>query len=267
LPHRRRWPVFVALIVGLVAVLTVRAVQRSERANSIAKEIRAKGGTVSFGPSRRDVISYWLSGHRVEWNQGSTVLLRDDVFDDTWLKLHDDLADLRIGGLYLNFPNSIDAVGLIRRHPLREYSANRQTGTDAAAAALATRPRLLHVDIGYSDLSDSGLSRLPLEQLESLCINGTKVTASGLGELHRCRKLVALTMGDRQLDSTVVATLTQLPQLESVTLIGREIGDQNIQMIANLQSLPYLHLQSTTVTASGARKLRTAMPACEIRLQ
>ena len=56
-----------------------------------------------------------------------------------------------------------DALRLIARHPLQTYSARGQQDADTIAAALAGKSRLTAVEVAVTDLTDTGLRRLPLQ--------------------------------------------------------------------------------------------------------
>ena len=196
------------------------------------------------------------------------VTLSDASLDSAWLHERDDLTDLQIAYLHLgrSTVSTDDALRLIARHPLQTYSARGQQEADSIVAALAGKSRLTAVELAESDLTDAGLRRLPLEQLEALFVDGTLVTTSGLSEVRRCRVLTQVSIDAHQFDQTVVNILAELPALERVSLLGPGISDENVMLIAGLKKLPYLHLVATSVSA--ARLAAAGEPGqrgCEVR--
>ena len=157
-----------------------------------------------------------------------------------------------------------DVVRLIDQHPLRDFSAHSLQDADSVAIALARKSLLTKLELERSDLTDDGLRLLPLEQLETLHVNGTHVTPAGLNELRRCCNLETLIIDGTQFDETVVAALTELPALQDVDLIGEDINDENIHLIAALQHLQSLYLDETSVTDSKIEDLRQSMPGTVI---
>jgi len=264
--HRRRWLPALAIMVGVSALLIWRGYARHVRAQDLAHEIQLKGGQVYADTTLMELVQRWWAGYPVNWKAGRMVTLFDVRMDSAWLREHDDLADLQIAYLYFgrSTVTTEDAVRIIDRNPLQTYSARGQQDADAIAAALTDKSGLTIVELPDSDLTDDGLKRLPLEQLEGLFVERTRVTPTGLAGLRRCKRLTEISIDGHQIDESVVATLVALPTLERVSLYGPSITDDNIQLIAPLQKLPYLHLRRTTVTTTATETLDAAMPATVI---
>jgi hypothetical protein len=250
----------------VAAIIGWRDYKRYERTQELTHEIQLKGGQVFPGPTLIDNLRLWWNGGVPDWEGGPMITLFDAQLDSEWLRQRDDLESIPIAYLYLgrSTVSTKDAVRLIARHPLQTYSARGQQEADAVAAALTHSARLSAVDLEESDLTDSGLQRLPLERLEALYVAGSLVTTAGLADLSRCRNLIHISIDGQQLDETVVATLAGLPALERVRLVGPSIRDENVQLIATLQKLTFLNLQTTAVTEAGAENLTAAMPATVI---
>ena len=264
--HRRHWPRYLLAAAVLAGIAVWRDHQQQQRAEAVAHATQQKGGQVFSDTTLVEKVHRWCAGYPVNWKAGRMVTLFDAKLDSAWLQEHDDLADLQIAYLHLgrSTVSTNDALRLIARQPLQNYSARGQRDADTVAAALAGKSRLTVVELAETDLTDAGLRRLPLEQLEALFIEGTLVTTSGLSELRRCRVLTNVSIDAHQFDETVVSILAELPALERVSLVGPGIRDENIMLITGLKKLPYLHLVGTSVTDVGAEKLSDAMPATVI---
>jgi len=212
--------------LGVGSLLFKRDQVRHARAQGLASEIQSKGGQVYADTTLFELVQRWCAGYPVNWKAGRMVTLFDARLDSAWLREHDDLADLQIAYLYFrrSTVTTEDAVRLIARHPLQTYAARGQRDADTIAAALGQCSQLTHLELQESDLTDAGLRRLPLEQLQGLWVDGTLVTAAGLNELSRCRKLTDVSIDGHPLDERAVATLAELPSLERVTLSVRASG-------------------------------------------
>ena len=259
----RRWLAAVLLSACVAGFLAWREYQRRVRVDNLVWEVGLYGGEVYLAPTPLDQLQKWRSGTPVTWRSGAMVALYDGTHLDTaWLQDHNYLEDLSIAFLVVDDEavSEQDALILIDRHPLEVFYGFAQPNADEVAAALAKKSQLHSVNLTDSELTDAGFRKLPLERLVMLDVDNTDVTASALGELHRCQKLQFVSIDGEQLDESVVATLAALPSLECVTLKGAAVDDKNLQLIAALPNLPHLELFDTDVSDSASTALKQAMP-------
>lgn len=192
----RRWPIAMTLLVISAAIVLVRSYDRKLRVERAVKQVEAKHGYVNLGDSVWRRLLSSVRGQRV---QETEVSLYSNI-DDRWLETHGNLSDLNIECLYID---STEVSGhqiatLVQHHPIAECMVESAHDADLIASALSNRRRVRSLWLQKSDLTDSGLRQLPLEQLKKLDIGWTYVTAAGLSELQRCRCLEELTVDKRQ---------------------------------------------------------------------
>jgi hypothetical protein len=98
------------------------------------------------------------------------------------------------------------------------------------------------VDLGGSNVTDAHLTHVEaLTDLEELLLNNTQITDVGLQHVGR------------------------LHGLEEVWLNGTEVTDAGLEYLKGLTELVMLDLGDTHVTEEGTKKLRQALPTCDIR--
>ena len=147
--------------------------------------------------------------------------------------------------------------------------------TDAGLASFASCPRLEHLDVTGSQLTDAGLKRLTVDcpQLRRLAIDDTSVTLKGLrhiGSLSRLERLRCYginiddsavehfqslkklrgIVGDVEVGNTGAMALAALPNLEELSLSGK-CDDKCMASIAAMPSLKELSIQHTKVADAG----------------
>ncbi len=71
-------------------------------------------------------------------------------------------------------------------------------------------------------------------------------------------------IGDKELQELV--RLPAMRRVQSLTLEGTSVTDAGLKCLARLHGLHTVDLRNTQVTAEGARRLRLALPNCEIRI-
>lgn len=204
----------VTLSAIFASVVLVRSHYRHLRAVETVKEIEAALGEVQFRDSAWERLLAYFDG----WSgvRDDTIVLLQSNIDDEWLESHDNLSALDIGILNLNYPqiSGRQTAKLIQCHSLKECNVAAAQEADLIAEALANQSQVRSVSLSDSDLTDSGLRQLPLEQLRRLEIDGTSVTSAGIAELKRCRQLEHLGVDNRQLGSAYDDLLKRFPNLD-----------------------------------------------------
>jgi len=61
--------------------------------------------------------------------------------------------------------------------------------------------------------------------------------------------------------------LRHVPQLETLYLAGIPITDDDLGLMINLDNLKSIYLLRTQVSEAGARRLKAALPDCDVRWQ
>lgn len=115
--------------------------------------------------------------------------------------------------------------------------------------------------------ADFNRAAAPFEKL-----TGRRIQASGDGMavVYGRRGLTQLNLIDADLDDAKLlalqSDLESLPELRWLSLARTAVGDKGLAALCNLHMLRGLNLTGTRVTDAGVKKLRQALPNCEIRI-
>lgn len=270
-PRQRRRLKWILLAISmsalLVALLIARAYERQHRIERLDAALMNAGGEMILPLPIWEYAwqRWWVGQSVVNW---TGVSFDKSTIDGAWLRAHDNLRDVSINSLviYDNGLTGPEVAELVSAHPLGQFMAWSVPNMDAVAAALGRVPTLNVLDVAQSDLTDEGFRQLPLEHLNSLDVDGTRVTSSGLRELRRCAKLRSLQLGGKQLDAEVVDVLSELPHLKGLTLSGNGVTDDDLRLLHEA-TLLYVRLWQTSVTNEGVDLLRAASPNCRVDVQ
>jgi len=125
--------------------------------------------------------------------------------------------------------------------------------------------RELHLD--NTKVNDDGLPLLTaFENLEILDLKETSVTNEGLARLKPLRNLRGLYLTRTSIGDAGLVHLSNFPKLQILILWQTKITDQGLVHLESLKNLQELILWNTDVTEEGARRLREALPDCDISL-
>jgi len=271
--NRRRERRYLCWFAGAMVLLTAAAFTlqwqngRNERALEVAYDLQLKGGQVYFPPSLIDCIQeIWNTGEWT-WRTDTNVLLGDEI-DGQWLRAHEFLADIEINRLsvYTDAQETDAILRLIEIHPLTVLSVSWRSEADAIADALATKSDLQLVTFSDSGLTDTGLGRLPLEQLQGIAVDGTNVTANGLDELRRCQQLEVITLDGNQFTAPVAEILASMPRLQRLELNRPGVTGGLVRLLGKLQQLRFLYLRDQGITDEGIEVLDESLPGCVIEV-
>ena len=115
------------------------------------------------------------------------------------------------------------------------------------------------------NLSDSVLVNLKgLTQLQTLDLNGTKVTDAGLMHFIGLPRLDYLSLANTAVSDAGLAQLNGLTRLRILNLIGTQVTDAGLARLNGLTKLQMLELHATKVTDAGVEDLQKALPNCKI---
>ncbi len=214
------------------------------------------------------------------------------------LKPAPNIADLNLYYAELITDEGVAAVKSWKR--LRRLNLRGTKITDTTLAHLAGIPSLESLDVGFAQITVSGLELLGnLTSLKELTIGGNKLTDNGLQFLKQVPNLTYLDLsGSQRTDSGLwFVSLTEpgteaiatLKHLKELRLAGTQVSTRSLQKLATLDKLERLSLQRTkrigddaipqlsswkslrqvdlkesAGTKEGIASLRTAKPDCKI---
>jgi Leucine-rich repeat (LRR) protein len=172
--------------------------------------------------------------------------------------------------------------------------------TDSTLEILGSMPAIEWLDIGWAQITDTGLDHLStlthlrwltmggnkltdtalqflrqMPQLEYLDIGGTQRTDSGLWSVSlndagaqaiaSVSELRELRLNGTNITGRQLAMLKGLGKLERLSLQGcKRLRDDTAGVLAEFKQLRTVDLKDSGVTADAAAKVRAALPACEV---
>jgi hypothetical protein len=149
---------------------------------------------------------------------------------------------------------------LIDQHDLKFFAVRGTNAGDEVAAALGRKTGLKIVLMQRSQLTDSGLSLLPLESIEQLEVTYTEVTASGLEALTRCEELTHISLDGRQMTDESLEFLRGLPKLKHLGIQGPDVTDDVARALHSMKGLDSLWLYDHSITETEYQLLNQALP-------
>jgi hypothetical protein len=172
---------------------------------------------------------------------------------------------------------------LARIHKLRGLDLKHPIATDDGLAELRVLPQLQRLSLEGPSVNDETIRRIrELSHLQFVRFSDTSITSAGLKQLVGLDELREIDFfGGTNIVDNGLQSLTQLPNLETLsllgtnisdeglghlraasrlkalTLYGTEVGDNGLQHIVQIPSLRVLNLAYTHVTDSGLAMLET----------
>lgn len=262
-------PVVIAGVVLVVAfaLIAARQMLRPQQQEDLVEQIQAVGGFVTNDPppTLAERISAYQSGSGWLATYSAVGLYTSDITGE-WLRKHDNLAALKITDLKLSETalTDVELARLVEAHPLHVLQLREEQVGEETVAALAGRKELMILELRDCPIGDDQLARLPLEQLDELRIDGTRVTPEGLEALRRAQKIVELTIDGRQLSDGTGKLLNAMPQLRDLQLFGSAVTDEHLDQLHNVPQLEFIQLSRTAVSDDGVKLLRAALPKCDV---
>ena len=137
--------------------------------------------------------------------------------------------------------------------------------TDDGFRALRALGRLGLLELGSVGLTDDGLKDLAvLDKLDTLILHPTRVTGAGLAHLKAFPALTTVHLHGPWVTDAGVKHLAAVPGLRDVRLADTRVGDGAVDDLAKLTGLKHLNVTGNRFTADGVRRLRAALPGCQV---
>jgi hypothetical protein len=155
---------------------------------------------------------------------------------------------IRSGGVLPTKPFTLSRVNL----------ANRPELTDAQLEPLEHVSNLIEVKVDHdSQISDAGIAHFGSQiNLQSLCLERTRITDAGLAIVKRFPHLVLLGLGGTNLTDEALTHLEGLKELRTLWLgQGPRVTDAGLVHLQNLTALRELQLWEAPVKGSGLKHL------------
>ena len=128
--------------------------------------------------------------------------------------------------------------------------------TDESMEKLAAMPKLGHLRLRYSPITDEGLRALSKSSsIWLLNLPHARCTSEGVAHLKSMPRLRSLRLGSPQLSGDVARAIANIKTLRTIHLIGVPITDDGLRRIAAMPQLESLYLDDSAVTDVGWRWL------------
>jgi hypothetical protein len=121
------------------------------------------------------------------------------------------------------------------------------------------------LDLNGTKVTDAGLEHLKgLTNLHSLHLGKTKVTDTGLVHLKGMTSLHSLHLGKTKVADVGLVHLKGLTSLQLLNLGDTQVTDAGLVHLKGLTSLHTLSLSGSKVSEAGVKDLQAALPKCKI---
>jgi hypothetical protein len=163
------------------------------------------------------------------------------------------------------FDSALKSVAQLPRVEHLNLVASRVS--DADLTNLNGLTDLTHLDLNWTEVTDAGLARLnAVPNLKRLFLHRAPITDAGLAQLRKFPKLERLYLGFTRITDDGLTELERLELLSHLDLTGTAVTDRGLSHIARLKSLSSLKLSRTKVTDSGLRQLKTLEHLAQLEL-
>jgi hypothetical protein len=173
------------------------------------------------------------------------------------------IVRLRIDGFSQVSMKGIEALkqlpnldGLDLRSPLID---------DTFANALASFSNLKVLRLSDTSIGDKTVQKLLKSgKLQELAIDSTKATGSILPDLKQCPGLYSVDLRGLNITNDDLKHLLELKNLEHLYLCHTKITDVGLNHLHECKNLKSLYLESTRTTSDAIKRLKKALPECEV---
>jgi hypothetical protein len=192
--------------------------------------------------------------------------LRSNRLDDKHGEFLTGLSVLKELDLAENHLTDKGVVQLKEAQKLRHLTLQANPVGDAALATLAQLKQMEWLNLSSTAVTSKGLAHLKsLEKLQGLSLANTRV--ENLRELPSLPALLQLDLSNTPIKDPDLDRIGKLGKLSRLNLSGSEISDMGLLQLANMKNLRLLAIGNSStrfVSSEGIRKLREALPQCQI---
>jgi serine/threonine protein kinase len=101
--------------------------------------------------------------------------------------------------------------------------------------------------------------------IDMMVLRADNITDEGLANLSSAINLASIDLSSTHITNIGVKNLSKLSRLRVVNLSDTKIDDNCIPTLASMTGVRSLNVSSTAISADGLRRLRAALPDCQIR--
>jgi hypothetical protein len=139
--------------------------------------------------------------------------------------------------------------------------------TDAAIPTLAALPKLQHLRLRESPITDEGMRQLvQCKTLLQLNLPHANCTVAGVEALEALPKLRMLRIGSPELGNEVTRAIANIQSLRAIHLIGIPVTNDGLRALASLPQLESLYLDDSAVTVAGWEWLFKTHPEIHVHV-
>lgn len=139
--------------------------------------------------------------------------------------------------------------------------------SDEALVVLSALPRLRHLRLRLSPITDEGLKSLAqCESLWFVNLPHARCTADGVAALSQLPRLRQLRLGAPDLGNEVTDAIAKIETLRGIHLIGAAITDEGLKELAAMPNLESLYLDDVKVTEAGWEWLFRNYPQLHVHI-
>jgi serine/threonine protein kinase len=158
-------------------------------------------------------------------------------------------------------------MGYLNNLPDLDYLSLKGTPISDAAlnANLEGLPKLTQLELGNTNLTNEALACLKrLPKVHSVWLDHSRFGDSGMRQVKDIAGLKRLYLEHSAITDAGLEPLKDIPDLWELSLSHTAITDAGLLHLHSMKSLHGISLQSTRITADGLKKLREALPKCNI---
>ena len=166
---------------------------------------------------------------------------------------------------------SDQGIAVIKSLPrLKRLNLRGTKITDSTLQLLNHLPSLESLDIGFAQVTDSGISQLALPKIKELSIGGNKLTDAGLQALRQMPALTSLDVSGAQrtdsglwsvsLTESGMEAIATLKELRHLRLNGVAVSSRGLEKFKELRKLERLDLQACPRINDDAVPVLEALP-------
>ena len=148
---------------------------------------------------------------------------------------------------------------------LRDLSLDKTAVQGRGLAHLKRLPRLDSLDLSEMQVGDAGLAQLKhLTSVTTLILAKAGITDDRLEHLKHVKNLRVLILNENAIKGPGLPQLAELGKLKILGLEKTKLTNATLTYLEDLTRLSTLNLGRTRTTQAGIKKLKKALPKCQI---